>query len=51
MGTIDEARRALENALIGAWDALDSSIIEACLRSMCKRRDVVLNARGWHTKY
>ena len=45
------AREALENALIEAWDALDCGIIESCLRSMCRRRDAVLKAKGWHTKY
>jgi hypothetical protein len=51
MGTSEEARGALEEALIEAWDALDDSIIEACIMSMCRRRDAVLKAKGWHTKY
>ncbi|RFU28321.1 hypothetical protein B7463_g7998, partial [Scytalidium lignicola] len=51
MGKNDEAIIALENALIEAWDLLDDSIIQSCLESLCKRRDAVIAAKGWHTKY
>ena len=36
MGNIEQAREALKNALVDAWEAIDSSIIESCLKSMCK---------------
>jgi hypothetical protein len=51
MGHSDQAREALENALVEAWDALDASIIESCIKSIWRRRDAVLKAKGWHTKY
>jgi transposase len=51
MGGGEEVKEALENALIEAWEAIDVSIIETCLNSMCRRRDAVLKAKGWHTKY
>jgi hypothetical protein len=51
MGYGTAAREALEDALIEAWEAIDCGITESCLRSMCRRRDTVLKAKGWHTKY
>jgi transposase len=51
IGTGEESKDALEAALIEAWGALDNSIIESCLESMPRRRDAVLRAKGWHTKY
>jgi transposase len=51
LGTGEEAKGALEKALIKAWDCLDDIIIEACLESMYRRRDAVIKAKGWHTKY
>jgi transposase len=51
MGNGEDAKEALENALIKAWDAIDDSIIKSCLESMPRRRDAVLKAKGWHTKY
>jgi hypothetical protein len=51
MGDSEQAIEALENALVDAWEAIDTKIIEACMKSMCRRRDVVLKAKGWHTKY
>ena len=51
MGSGEEAKEALERALIEAWDLVDETIIEACLESLCRRRDAVIAAKGWHTKY
>jgi transposase len=51
LGTGEEAKEALERALIEAWDLIDETIIESCLESMCRRRDAVIAAKGWHTKY
>jgi hypothetical protein len=50
LGAAEEAKAALEQALIEAWDAIDDTIIEACLESMCRRRDAIIAAKGWHTK-
>jgi hypothetical protein len=47
----EEAKEALERALIIAWDSIDHTIIESCMESMCRRRDAVIAAKGWHTKY
>ena len=51
LGSGEEAKKALEDALIEAWDAVDERIIKSCLESMCRRRDAVIAAKGWHTKY
>jgi hypothetical protein len=51
MGDSKQAREALENALVDAWEAIDTKIIEACIKSMCRKRDAVLKAKGWYTKY
>jgi hypothetical protein len=51
MGNSEHAREALENALVEAWDILDTSIIESCIKSMYRRQDAVLKAKGWHTNY
>jgi len=51
MGSGAGAIEALERALIEAWDSIDDTIIESCLESMCRRRDAVIAAKGWHTKY
>jgi hypothetical protein len=41
MGDSEQAREALENALVDAWEAIDTKIIEACMKSMYRRRDAV----------
>jgi hypothetical protein len=51
LGAGKEGKATLKQALIEAWDAIDNTIIEACLESMCRRRDAVIAAKGWHTKY
>ena len=51
LGKGEEALVALEKALIIAWDKVDKTIIESCLKSLCRRRDAVIAAKGWHTKY
>lgn len=51
MGNGEDAIGALEHALIKAWDALDESIIESCFESMERRRDAIIVAKGWRTKY
>jgi hypothetical protein len=51
IGNTKQAREALENTLVDTWEAINSSIIKSCLKSMCKRRDTVLKAKGWYTKY
>ena len=42
----EEAKKALEEALIEAWDAVDERIIESCLESIYKRQDAVITAKG-----
>jgi hypothetical protein len=51
MGDSEEAKDALASALIEAWEAIDEIIIQACIESMPRRRDAVIKAKGWHTKY
>ena len=51
MGKGDDAWQALCDALIEAWNALPDSLFESCLDSMEDRRDAVIAAKGWHTKY
>lgn len=51
MGGGESALQALERALIEAWELLPDEIFLGCLRSMENRRDAVIAAKGWHTKY
>jgi hypothetical protein len=46
LGPGEEAKKALVEALIEAWDAVDERIIEFCLESKCRRRDAVIAAKG-----
>jgi hypothetical protein len=46
IGNTEQAREALENALVDAWEVIDSSIIKSYLKSIYKRRDAVLKAKG-----
>ena len=36
---------------IEAWEALPDSLFMACLESMPRRVQAVIEADGWHTKY
>ncbi len=51
METGEDVQKALEDALIEAWDALDPDLFKSCLENMERRRDAVIEAKGWHTKY
>ena len=51
MGKGEEAIRALENALIEAWEALPDQLFEQVADSMPYRVAAVVKAKGWHTKY
>ena len=51
IGTGEDAKEALEKALVEAWEELDPDLFESCLESMERRRDAVIAAKGWHTKY
>ena len=51
MGKGEEAIRALEEALVEAWDALPTSLFKQCVDSMPYQVKAVVKAKGWHTKY
>ena len=51
MGSGEDAKKALEDALVKAWQAIPSKIFEHCLASMPERVAAVIKAKGWHTKY
>jgi hypothetical protein len=51
MGTGEEAKKALEQALIKAWDAIPDQIFQSVIESMPKRVKALIEAEGWHTKY
>jgi hypothetical protein len=51
LGKGEEAIQALQRALIEAWEALPDSLFMACLESMPRRVQAVIEADGWHTKY
>lgn len=51
LGASEEAIDALEQALIEAWETIDSTIIKACLESIWRRRDAVITAEGWRTQH
>jgi transposase len=41
----------MEDALVHAWDTLDSEIVHNCVESMQKRCRAVVESRGWYTRY
>lgn len=47
----EEDIEALRNAIEQAWNALDTSSIDACIRSMRRRSAAVIEAKGWYTKW
>ncbi|KIM96276.1 hypothetical protein OIDMADRAFT_20718 [Oidiodendron maius Zn] len=51
MGAGEEALKALENALVEAWNDLPDRLFEQCADSMPYRVQAVIDAKGWHTKY
>ena len=51
MGKKEEANKALENALVEAWEALSNSLFEQVADSMPCRVSAVIKEKGWHTKY
>lgn len=51
MGGSEQAYKALQDAIERCWAAIDQDIIDACIDSMERRVDTVLNAEGWYTKY
>ena len=51
MGKGEEAIRALERALIEAWEAIPDRIFESVIESMPTRVQALIEAKGWHTKY
>ena len=51
IGKGEDAKRALERALIKAQEALPDSLFKACLDSMPRRVEAVIKAEGWHIKY
>jgi hypothetical protein len=50
-GKSEEDIKALENALIEAWEALLNSLFELLIKSVQKRVIACYKAKGWHTKY
>jgi hypothetical protein len=51
IGTSEEALKALEDALIEAWNDLPDRLFKQCVDSMLYRVQAVIDAKGWHTKY
>jgi hypothetical protein len=51
IGKLEKDIKALENALIEAWEALLDSLFESLVKSMQKRVIACYKAKGWHTKY
>jgi hypothetical protein len=40
-----------KNAILQEWESLDLSTLEKLVESMPRRRQAVMKAKGWHTKY
>jgi transposase len=51
IGKGEEAIKALENALVDAWNDLPDSLFEQVADSMPYRVEACIKAKGWHTKY
>ena len=51
LGIGEEALVALERALIIAQGEVDETIIQSCLESLYRRRDIVITAKGQYIKY
>jgi hypothetical protein len=50
-GKLEGDIKALEDALIKAWEALPRSLFESLAKSVKKRVIACYKAKGWHTKY
>jgi len=50
-GTEDEIREHLFRCLWVAWEAIDEGIWRGLVKSMPRRIEAVIKAKGWHTKY
>jgi hypothetical protein len=51
MGAGEDALKALEDALIVAWNDLPDNLFEQCADSMPYRVQAVIDAKGWHIEY
>jgi len=51
IGSGEDAKRALERALVEAWQLIPDKIFMAVLESMPKRVKALIEAEGWYTKY
>ena len=47
----EESRARLESSLQAAWDCLPEDLFPKLWKSMEKRIEAVIAAKGWHTKY
>lgn len=50
-GHADTIKPKLAEAIIHCWELLDPSILEKLARSMPRRVQAVIAAKGWYTKY
>jgi hypothetical protein len=51
IGKSEEDIKAVEEALKAAWDALPNSLFKSLVKSMERRIEACILAKGWHTKY
>ena len=47
----EDARQRLESCLQAAWDTLEKELFDSLNKSMPRRIEVCIKAKGWHTKY
>jgi len=50
-GTENKIREHLFRCLWVAWKAIDEGIWRGLVKSMLRRIEAVIKAKGWHTKY
>jgi hypothetical protein len=50
-GESEEDRKALEEALKLAWEAIPSDFFDKLVESMPDRIQACIEAKGWHIKY
>ena len=50
-GTSEEDIEQVEECLKAVWNTLPNSLFEGYIKSMKKRVEMCIQAKGWHTKY
>ena len=50
-GSVNEVKKAIEEAIIHCWELLDPKVFDILAGSMVDRVEAIIKADGWYTKY